>query len=169
MARLAMLAALAAAGCASGGFTVHSTHSLEGRGSTGFLSLASAPVVDIRGTPPGGTTPEAVAASLRMPSGFPQQPFRVAGPNETGTRLVLIFGAQAVNDATACGPSAGGGASATLRAAGVLCVNNRVQASGVVSSGATSAADPTFAAALQALLTGMVRADDRPRQPFTVD
>ena len=160
-----LLAAVLTVGCAAGGFTVHSTRSVASVGSTGFALLSSDPVVEIRGTPPGGASPEAVAAAMRMPGGFVQRPFRLAPADGLGTRLVLIFGARAVNDGTVCAPAGqGGGAPARLAAAAALCVGSRPAASGVLVSDAASPDDPAFRAAIQGLIQGMNQANDQPRR-----
>ncbi len=166
-----LLMAGLAGGCAAGGSTVHSTRNLGGVASTDFISLAAAPVVEIRGAPPGGASPEMVAAALRLPSGFAQRPFRLAAPGESGTRLVLVFGARAIDESAVCTPGGGGvgGAPARLEVGGALCVGERARASGVLVSNATDPSDPAYVAALQALTNGMRQADDRPRPRLGAD
>ena len=62
---------------------------------SGFSAFAAAgPVVEVFGTPPGGASPEAVVAVLRLPGFWPQTPPRLAPPDlaPSAQRLRLVFG-----------------------------------------------------------------------------
>jgi hypothetical protein len=91
-------AAVILSGCAGGGpFAQRVTHQSVkvSYSPLQFSAFAAAgPLVEIRGAPPGGATPEQVVEALRLPARWPQTPFRLIAPGEAARsqRIVLVFG-----------------------------------------------------------------------------
>lgn len=156
----AALAASLLAGCA-GGARVHSVTLFSPYTPLGAASFAaSGPLVEVRGAPPGGASPEAVAAALRMPGNFAQTGFRVAPVGGTGQRIVLAFGARSVDPGRICAPGASGGASQSgggLELGAAYCVGATAASVGVLSAPDVGGPeDPAFAASVRGLLTEMM-------------
>ena len=124
----------------------------------------SGPRVEILGAPPGGASPEEVAAVLRMPGRFRNAPFRLVekGSAEATAqgvvRLVFAFGAQgAANGRPLCAGEASGasaqGPTDGLEVTAALCVGRQADAAARLSHRDPLApGNPAFTATMARLI-----------------
>ena len=132
-------------------------------------AVAPAMPLEVRGTPPDGSTTEAVAAAMRMPAGLGGRPFVAAVPDPRGPRVTLAFGAAATiapcAPAEAAPPAAAG---APLRAGLAWCWGPRTLSQvSLVSAETAGPGDtrfgPVMAQALGELFPTQNFQDDGPR------
>lgn len=166
----AVAAAALAAGCAASPFqsSVHSVSTFPNYVPLGFSAFASAgPAVELRGPLPGGASPEAVAAALRLPAFYAQAPFRPVPAGSPGQRIVLAFGATGGDTTALCeGPGAAGAETpGRLEVAAAYCVGSRAASVGRLSDARPlTPGDPAFTAALRTLFTEMAPTRDPNRE-----
>lgn len=159
--RLAMtLVAALCAGCALGDLgrqrITHQSDSIS-YSPTGFSAFAAAgPLVEIRGAPPGGASPEQVLPTLRLPGWWPQTAFRLAQPGEAerSQRIVLAFGVPGgVSEAILCRGDFQTTPTPALTAAAAFCRGRRGATGAKLTDDRPLApGDPAFATAMTRLL-----------------
>lgn len=134
-----------------------------------FSAFAAAgPLVEIRGAPPGGGPPDAIAARLRLPGWWPQTPFRAVAPGEAADRqrIVLAFGWQGGLDAIRLcdGQAAAPVEAGRLEVAAAFCRGGRPGSGARLSHpDALTLDDPRFAAAMTRLLSAIAPTEDPER------
>jgi hypothetical protein len=165
MRRVVIGALLASAGCAAVlQQSVHSVEIMPNYQPSGFSAFAaSGPAVEFVGPLPGGATPEAVAATLRLPGWWPQTPFRPLAPGEGGQRIVIAFGAAGDPAALCENPSTPAATPGRLEASAAYCRGRSAASFGRLSDQRDLVpGDPAFAASMGALLSEITPS----REPF---
>jgi hypothetical protein len=125
---------------------------------SGFSAFAaSGPVVEVFGTPPGGASPEAVVAALRLPGFWPQTPPRLAPADlpRDAQRIRLVFGVMGTSDPVGvCRETPRGGATpGRVELYAAYCRGRSGGSGAKLSIGRELAVDdPAFAQALTRLM-----------------
>lgn len=160
---IGLVLAMAVGGCASGGFfdqrVTNQSVNVSYSPSQFSAFAAAGPLVEIRGAPPGGATPEEIAAALKLPGRWPQTPFRVVAPGEAphSQRIVLLFGAPGgFGDVLLCRGDMQPVETSNLTAAAAFCRGGRAASGAKLTDvRAIGLSDPEFATAMTRLLSEM--------------
>ena len=151
-----MAGLLGLAGCA--GDIITSSSAVRGIPSHERSAMVNGPrLVQIIGTPPDGSSPDAVAATMRIPGERNTEPFTVVPTANRGRRIVIEFGTRN-GGPRACTRPTGGNNTQTLMMAVTYCDGRRdISSASVRSTGVAGPSDLTFAGVMnrtmQALLT----------------
>ncbi len=129
MKTLAMLAiSLGVSACASAstgfGETIHSTDIyLKYSFQDASVYAAAGGQIEVFGAPQDGASPEAVAASIRLPAYLSPNQTKAVDPGQGGYRVALVFAPQAgLSGESVCkGKAKGGQAGSTTKVLGVFC------------------------------------------------
>lgn len=131
-------------GCA--GDVITSSSSTRGIPPHERSALINGPrLTQIFGTAPDGASPEAVAATMRVPGERNLQPFTVAPLDYTGPRIVIEFNTRS-GGPRACTRPTGSAGGPTLVMAVTYCDGRRdISNASVRSAGIVGPSDPAFA------------------------
>lgn len=122
-----------------------------------FSAFAAAgPLLEVRGTPPGGATAAELAPALRLPAFWPQTPFRPVTPETppSAQRIVLIFGVPGmVNPIDVCAATGLGGETPDrVEVVAAFCRGSRAGSTAKLSVDRPLAIDdPAFSTAMTRL------------------
>lgn len=149
-------------GACDDGTVVTRTHSVVGDGRSHIVPMAAGGLpTEVHGAPFAGVAPEAVAARLRLPGGWPADiRFRATDAPGAGARLVLVFNPLRNPDGLiACRtpPAAGPGGEVGFAVTASFCAGERTLITGHLEAPRVRADDPdAFARSMTALFAAML-------------